>query len=271
MIHFAKGVKPDASMIAEALHKWIQFEFPHIEKICVKIVTGGDTKQEKEIAKTFKSERKTQIENESDDNVPYFHYCLECQPFSRDHVCIITPDRPPMCSKDRFQVKAAALFGASWHPWKRRDLEEQDIRGTIKVDVPIDAKYGEYPTVNEAVERLSPGNINRVQLHGLREFPHTSCGCFQYLTFWIESLNGFGIIERNYQGQAPEGLTWNILANAAGGKQAPGVIGTSKNYLLSKRFMEGEGGFEALRWTTPKVFEIIKDRIHNIDTVHIEK
>jgi len=176
-----------------------------------------------------------------------------------------------MCGRDRLLAKAVTLFGASWHPWKRRDLEDQDIRGTIKVDVPTNTKYGEYPAVNKAVERLSPGNIKRVQLHGLREFPHTSCGCFQYLTFWIESLNGFGIMERNYKGEVPESLTWNILANAAGGKQTPGIIGTSKNYLLSKRFIQGEGGFESLRWISPKVLEIIKDRIHNKDNIQIGK
>jgi acetyl-CoA decarbonylase/synthase complex subunit beta len=174
-----------------------------------------------------------------------------------------------MCGRDRLLSKAAALFGASWHPWKRRDLEDQNIRGIIEVKAAKDTTNGEYREVNQVLGRLSPGNIKRVQLHGLREFPHTSCGCFQYLTFWIESLNGFGIIERNYAGEAPEGLTWNILANAAGGKQTPGIIGTSKNYLLSKRYMQGEGGFESLRWASPKAMGIVKDRLPDNNNVLI--
>lgn len=269
VINCAEGVKPDALMIAEALHKWILYEFPYIERVHVKIITGDDTKKAKEMAEVFRTKRNEIIENESDDTVQYFHYCLECQPFARDHVCIVTPDRPPMCGKDRLQVKSAALFGASRHPWKRRDLEDQDIRGSIEVGAGTDPEYGEYTSVNKAVEKLSPSHIKRVQLHGLREFPHTNCGCFQYLVFWLQSLNGFGIIERNYQGEAPEGLTWNILANAAGGKQTPGVVGVSRSYLLSKRFMQGEGGLDSLRWVSPKAFEAIKDRIPNEDNVQV--
>ncbi|MDP6127403.1 MAG: hypothetical protein QF432_04535 [Dehalococcoidales bacterium] len=269
LIKCAGKVKPDASMIAEAVSKWVQFEFPYIENVRVSIITGEEVRKTKKMAETFKAERGSVIENESDDTVQYFHYCLECQPFSKDHVCIITPDRPPMCGRDRLLSKAAALFGASWHPWKRRDLEDQNIRGIIEVKAAKDTTNGEYREVNQVLGRLSPGNIKRVQLHGLREFPHTSCGCFQYLTFWIESLNGFGIIERNYAGEAPEGLTWNILANAAGGKQTPGIIGTSKNYLLSKRYMQGEGGFESLRWASPKAMGIVKDRLPDNNNVLI--
>ena len=207
----------------------------------------------------FRSERKNALQEESDDTVEFFHYCLECQPFSKDHVCIITPDRPPMCGRDRFQIKSAALFGASWHPWKRRGLEGQELRGAIAAGEPIDEKKGEYRSVNQCVEKLSPAHIERVQLHAVREFPHTSCGCFQYLVFWIKSLNGLGVMERDYQGQAPEGMTWNKLANEAGGKQTPGVVGVSRNYLRSKRFMQGEGGLAAVRWMSPKAFEALKD------------
>ena len=258
-IRAAKDVKPDASMIAEAVQKFTLFEYPYIEKVHVTVLTGEQAEKEKPAIDAFKSERKVTIANESDDTVGSFSYCIECQPFAKDHVCIVTPDRPPMCGRDRFQTKSAVLFGASWHPWKRRDLEGQEIRGAIQVGEPIDAKKGEYKEVNEAVRDLSPGRVTRVQIHGLREFPHTSCGCFGFLVFWLESLNGFGIMERNYKGEAPEGFNWDILANAAGGKQRPGIVGASRNYLRSKRFMQGEGGLAALRWASPKAYAAVKD------------
>ncbi len=270
-IHTEKGIIPDTHMIAETLHKWIAFEFPYIEKIHISIITGEKARKASMSAKKFQSKRFKMIAEESDDNVRYFNYCLECQPFAKDHVCIITPDRPPMCGRDRFQVKAAALFGASWHPWKRRDLESQDIRGSIEAGAPIDAKNGEYASANKAVEQFSPSHIKRVQLHGLREFPHTSCGCFQYLVFWIESLKGIGIMERDYQYEAPEGLTWDLLANAAGGKQAPGITGVSRFYLRSKRFMQGEGGLAAVRWFSPKAQAALKDLLPDPGKVQVGK
>ena len=269
LIHCAKGVKPEVSIIAQALQKWIPYQFPYIEKVFVKILIGEDAKKERLSAQEFQTERKKIIENESDDTVKYFHYCIECQPFSKVHVCIITPNRPPMCGRDRFQVKAAALFGASWHPWKRRELEGVEMRGAIEVGDAIDVNYGEYHTVDEAIEKLSPGHIKRVKLHGLREYPHTSCGCFQFLAFWIKSLDGIGIMERDYRGEAPEGITWDMLANAAGGKQTPGITGVSRNYLRSKRFMQGEGGLEAVRWVSPRAFEAIKGLLPHPDKVRV--
>lgn len=270
-IYSEKGVIPDGYMIAEALQKWIAFEFPYIEKIHITILTGEQAREASPSVKALQSKRSRMIAEESDDNVKYFNYCLECQPFAKDHVCIITPDRPPMCGRDRFQVKSAALFGASWHPWKRRELENQEMRGSIEAGKALDINNGEYLSANRAIEQFSPSHIKRVHLHGLREFPHTSCGCFQFLVFWIESLNGIGIMERDYKGEAPEGITWDMLANAAGGKQAPGVTGASRNYLRSKRFMQGEGGFQTVRWVSPRAFEALKFLLPNSEQVIIGK
>jgi len=270
-IHLAQGAKADASIVAEALRAWILYEFPYIEKAHVTILTGKDANVARAAAEKFQTERREIIQNESDDTVEYFTYCLECQPFAKDHVCIITPDRPPMCGRDRFQVKAAALFGASWHPWKRRGLAGQQLRGAIRVGTALDTRYGEYVSVNKAVKRLSPAHIGRVQLHGLREYPHTSCGCFQFLAFWTNSLDGIGIMERDYKGEAPDGITWDKLANAAGGKQAPGITGVSGNYLRSRRFMQGEGGFAAVRWVSPKAYTALKDLLPDPGNIQIGK
>ena len=269
VVYLAKGVAPDPTRIAESIQKWLNYQFPYLEKIHVGIVVGESARKMKAVAEGFRQERKRAIAQESDDNVKYFTYCIECQPFSKDHVCIVTPDRPPMCGRDRFQVKSAALFGASWHPWKRQELEDQELRGMVAVSQPLDISTGEYREVNQAVEKLSPSHIKRVQLHAVREFPHTSCGCFQFLVFWLKSLDGLGIMERDYLGEAPEGLTWNKLANAAGGKQTPGVVGVSHNYLRSRRFMQGEGGLEAVRWASPRAFEAIKDRLTHLEKVQV--
>ena len=139
----------------------------------------------------------------------------------------------------------------------------------IRVNQPIDIKKGEYSEVNQAIEKLAPSHIKRVQLHAVRDFPHTSCGCFQFLVFWLKSMDGLGIMERNYPGEAPEGLTWNKLANDAGGKQTPGVVGVSSAYLRSKRFMQGEGGPGAVRWASPRAFETLKDHLPRQEKVRV--
>jgi acetyl-CoA decarbonylase/synthase, CODH/ACS complex subunit beta len=269
LIQFEHGVEISAARIAEALSRWLPYEFPYLEKIHIRILTGEEAKKARSGVDEFRATRKKVIVEESDDNVTQFHYCLECQPFAKDHVCIITPDRPPMCGRDRLMQKAAALFGVSMHPWKRRELEAKEIRGTIQIKHVIDASKGEYAEVNQAIERLSPSHIQRVQIHGLREFPHTSCGCFQFLVFWIESLSGMGIMERDYPGVSPEGFTWDKLANAAGGKQAPGIVGVSRNYLRSRRFLQGEGGLSEVRWASPRAFEAIKDLLPQPEKVQV--
>jgi acetyl-CoA decarbonylase/synthase complex subunit beta len=269
VIHLARGTSFDPQRVALAVQSWLKYEFPYLEKIRVTLVNGEEAGRMKGEVDKYRAERERMIEHESDDTVKYFNYCLECQPFSKDHVCIITPDRPPMCGRDRFQIKSAALFGASWHPWKRQELSEKELRGSIAVGQPLNAAAGEYAEVNQALEKLSPSHLKRVQLHAIRECPHTSCGCFQFLVFRLESLGGIGIMERDYPGEAPEGLTWNKLANAAGGKQTPGVAGVSRNYLKSKRFMQGEGGLGAVRWVSPRAFEALKDRIPHPENVQV--
>ncbi len=95
---------------------------------------------------------------------------------------------------------------------------------------------------------MTHGKLQRVYLHSLREFPHTSCGCFQALAFWIESVQGIGIISRNSTAVTPDGQTWEKLANRAGGKQSPGITGVSLEYIRSKSFLRGDGGLSNVVW-----------------------
>jgi len=72
-------------------------------------------------------------------------------------------------------------------------------------------------------------------------------------------------------GEAPESFTWDKLANTAGGKQTAGIVGASRNYLRSKRFMQGEGGFDAVRWVSPRAFQVLQDLLPNPNEVQIGK
>jgi len=269
-IRIAPGTAPTLSGFREAIRSGLEYHFPYLEDVNVAIVTfqeGLSVLAEK--ARGFREERRKAIEAESDETAEYFHYCIECQPFAREHVCIITPDRPPMCGRNRYQVMAAALFGASWHPYKRREVLDGALRGRLPVEAPLDPEKGEYANVNRLVEQLSGGKVKRVQLHSLREYPHTSCGCFGYLAFWMDDPEGIGVMERGYKGEAPGGITWDTLANRAGGKQCAGIAGVSAAYLRSPRFLAGDGGVGAIRWVSPKAYDILKDRLPQQARVHV--
>jgi CO dehydrogenase/acetyl-CoA synthase beta subunit len=68
-------------------------------------------------------------------------------------------------------------------------------------------------------------------------------------------------MHRGYEGYAPGGLTWYKLANLAGGKQAPGVVGVSLAYLRSPKAFAGEGGLSSIKWATEKALGFMQERL----------
>ncbi len=98
-------------------------------------------------------------------------------------------------------------------------------------------------------------------MHSLRDYPHTSCGCFQVLAFWIEAVGGIGLMQRGSTAITPDGQSWDSLANRAGGKQSPGVMGISIAYIRSPHFLEGDGGLGNLVWADRKLHSMIRDSI----------
>ncbi|MCX7014676.1 MAG: hypothetical protein NTW86_19365 [Candidatus Sumerlaeota bacterium] len=251
-----------ASRLAGAIAAGLRFNFPFLERIHVRVVASADEAARlRPRIDAFRKQRRAALAAESDETAREFFYCIECQPFSHAHACIVTPDRWPMCGRDRQQVIANALFGAgiNYHPWKRRDIQDVDLRAGIPAGTALDPLRGEYDSVNQAASRVTGRKIERVFLHSVRDYPHSNCGCFHFLAFWMEERQGIGVMERNYKRSAPGGRTWDQLANAAGGKQCPGLAGASPAYLRSPKFLQGDGGHAAIRWLSPKAFKIIQD------------
>jgi len=262
---FALGLGDDAVLeperLADVLRAGLKWHFPRLRGIRVRLVFDRARLAEAAAgARRFRAMRADVIAKQAERDVGDFVACIECQTFSHSHVCIVTPGRPPMCGRDPGQVKAAALFGATWHPYRRRGLEVQELREVIGKGRCLDARRGEYEGVNEAARRLTRGVIQRVYLHSLTGYPHSSCGCFHYLAFRIEG-HGIGVMHRGYSGRAPNGETWDSLANRAGGKQADGVTGLSAGYLRSPEFLRGDGGWESVVWVTKKTLDQVRDML----------
>ncbi len=71
------------------------------------------------------------------------------------------------------------------------------------------------------------------------------------------------IVNREYAGSTPLGMSFAELASmTGGGQQTPGFMGHGKHFIASKKFMRAEGGIARIVWM-PKA---LKDEVRtNLD------
>jgi acetyl-CoA decarbonylase/synthase complex subunit beta/acetyl-CoA synthase len=94
------------------------------------------------------------------------------------------------------------------------------------------------------------------------EYPMTCCGCFEAIALMLPEVNGIMVVNREFAGITPSGMSFSTLAGTiGGGAQTPGFAGISKNYILSDRFLQGEGGIERLVWMPSPLKEELKNRL----------
>jgi len=272
-IELRKGVELDPEQVADAIYWGIRMEYPRLEQIAVHIIYDSDLlASEAENVKTYKRARDQFVKSITEDNSDTFYACTECRPFSLVHTCIVTPERQPMCGARTYNsVKAAAYLGSAFVPWKRRSEEELPLRYAFPKGRVLDAQRGEYEGCNQVYQEMTHGQLQRVYLHSLRDFPHTSCGCFQALAFWIEEVKGIGIMLRGSEAITPSGANWEQLANRAGGKQSPGIMGVSVYYIRSARFLQGDGGIHNVVWLDSGLYKRISDKLLPGQRVATEK
>jgi len=116
--------------------------------------------------------------------------------------------------------------------------------------------------VNRFVKKASHGEIERCSLYSVMEYPMTCCGCFEAIALMLPEVNGIMVVNREYKGVTPSGMTFSTLAGTiGGGAQTPGFAGISKNYILSDKFLQGEGGIERLVWISAEVKDELKPRL----------
>ena len=255
----APGVKLDSMQIGEVIYYGIRLQYPRLEKIKVQIIFDEDSvEKESESIRQFKAARRQLIGSMVEENTEEFCVCIECRPFSLEHTCILPPDRIPMCaSRTYFTVKADSCFGSSPVPFKRQSEKELPLKLVFNKGPVLDAEKGEYEGCNKIYQELTGDRLQKVYLHSLRSYPHTSCGCFQNLAFWINEVKGIGIISRNSKAIAPNGHTWDSLANYAGGKQSDGIMGVSLSYIRSHQFLKGDGGICNVVWVDSDLYSKI--------------
>jgi acetyl-CoA decarbonylase/synthase complex subunit beta len=200
--------------------------------------------------KTYE-ERDAKARGLKDEEVDSFYGCTLCQSFAPSHICVITPQRYANCG------------AISW--FDGRAAAKVDPKGpvfTIQRGETIDSEKGEYSGVNQVVKDKSLGDIDRVQLYSAFGYPHTSCGCFEGVAFYIPEVDGFGIVHRDFKGPSVNGLPFSTMADStAGGRQIDGFHGISIEYMRSPKFLQGDGGWRRVVWVPSAVKERVKEFI----------
>ncbi len=243
-----KGLK-SLVQIAKATMMLFKNELPFIEKIEAVYITDADlvTKVLNEVAMRIYEERDARVEALHDEDVDEFYSCTLCQSFAPTNVCVVSPDRPSLCGAiSWFDGRAAAK------------VDPEGPNRAIPKGELIDPIGGEYSGVNEFAKEESGGEYERVKLHSFFEYPHTSCGCFEVIGFYMPEVDGIGWVHRGYPEPAPNGLPFSTMAGqTGGGKQIAGFLGVGISYFRSKKFIQADGGWYRVVWM-PKE---LKDRI----------
>ena len=230
--------------LGKALSALYKEEFPIIESMSVRILTEkSEVESFIETARSQYEQRDARSRELSEEDVDVFYGCVMCQSFAPTHVCVVTPDRTALCGAiNWFDCRAAAKMDPDGPIFE------------IEKGAVIDDVKGEYENVNAAVAEKSQGTFDRVYLHSVFGHPHTSCGCFEAVAFYIPELDGIGIVDRDFKGETPLGIPFSAMAGqCSGGKQIEGFAGLSLEYMRSPKFLQADGGYERIIWLPKEI------------------
>ncbi|HEX9262096.1 MAG TPA: CO dehydrogenase/CO-methylating acetyl-CoA synthase complex subunit beta, partial [Candidatus Bathyarchaeia archaeon] len=246
---FQKGLN-SFEYIGKVLHRLFKSELPIIEKVQITFITDPAKVSEfyPEAMQAYET-RDAKARGLKDEDVDKFYGCVLCQSFAPSHVCVITPQRYSNCG------------AISW--FDGRASAQIDPKGpvfAIERGELINAEKGEFSGVNETVKKRTLGEVNKVWLYTAFDHPHTSCGCFEAVAFYIPEVDGFGVVNRSFKGVSVNGLPFSTLADStAGGRQVDGFHGMSIEYMRSKKFLAADGGWNRVVWLPKEVKERVKE------------
>ncbi|MEM3737637.1 MAG: CO dehydrogenase/CO-methylating acetyl-CoA synthase complex subunit beta [Candidatus Bathyarchaeia archaeon] len=258
---YRKGLN-SLKIYGRILIKLLKAQLPFLEKIQVTILTDEEkVKEGLAKAKEVYRERDDRARALSDEEAPEFYSCLLCQSFAPNNVCVITPDRFSPCGATSwFDAKVAC------------QIDPKGPNTRIEKGRCLDPIAGEWEGVNKFAYERSNQTISRVFLHSAFDYPHTVCGCFESIVFYIPEVDGMGIVPRDFKEVCVNGLTFSSMANVTGGGvQSPGFIGVSTGYLRSRKFIQRDGGWDRVVWMPSILKDRLKDFPDDIPPNKLEK
>jgi acetyl-CoA synthase len=223
-----------------------------VDKVAVRINSQPEAVKAKvQEAREAFAVRDDRIAGLTDESVDLFYSCTICQSYAPDHVCVITPQRLGLCGAYNW-LDGRANF----------EINPTGPNQPIAKGRTIDAAKGEWEGINKFVYQYSNHKVERFCAYSLLEAPMTSCGCFECIVAVLPLANGVMVVNREYQGMTPCGMSFGDLASVAGGgAQTPGFVGVGRLYLSSPKFLAADGGVRRLVWMPKSLKDGIRDRL----------
>jgi acetyl-CoA synthase len=241
--------------LAEVVYHEIMDEFDSVVDKCqVTLVTDAEKVREileNEAMPRYRA-RDERLASMTDESVDTFYTCILCQSFAPSHCCVVTPERLGLCG------------AVSWLDAKAtKELTPTGpCQPIVKTGV-LDARTGAFEAVNQAVSAASHGVTERVTLYSILEDPMTSCGCFECICGILPEANGVLVVNREYAGATPSGMTFGELASmTGGGVQTPGFMGHGRRFIASKKFAAAEGGVTRIVWMPKELKDDVAERLN---------
>ena len=250
---FAKGLR--LKDFGEVLYAMIMDEFGSVVDKCeIRFITDLDKVNDflDNVAMPRYRARDDRLASLTDESVDTFYTCILCQSFAPAHCCVVTPERLGLCG------------AVSWLDAKATyELSPTGPSQPIPKEGLIDERLGSYEAVNKMVANATHGAVENVTLYSLIEDPMTSCGCFECICGIMPEVNGVVVVNREYAGMTPTGMTFGELASmTGGGVQTPGFMGHGRHFIASKKFISAEGGIERIVWMPKELKDDIADRLN---------
>jgi len=227
-------------------------EYSFIDKIQITLITDEqEVKKHREGALKAYEARDERIRGMKDEEVDVFYGCSLCQSFAPNHICIVSPQRISLCG------------ALSW----------LDCRASAKIDPDgpnfpvekgecLDEEKGEFSGINEVIEEYSHGSNEKIYMYSMFDYPHTSCGCFEAIAFYLPEVDGIGMVDRNFKGTAVNGLKFSTMAGqTGGGEQSVGFLGFGVLWMQSDKFFKADGGWNRIVWMPSYLKEKAKEYI----------
>ncbi|MDD5097632.1 MAG: acetyl-CoA decarbonylase/synthase complex subunit alpha/beta [Candidatus Omnitrophica bacterium] len=248
---FAKGFR--LKHLGVILQAMLHQEYSVIvDKVQVKLYTNPEdvARLIVDAQKVFQN-RDERLKGMTDESVDAFYSCLLCQSFAPNHVCIVTPERSGLCGAYSW-LDAKASF----------EIIPTGPNQPIVKGQPLNEKLGQWGSINALVQQKSNKTIDRVNMYSLMDAPQSSCGCFECIVAVVPEANGVMIVNRDYSGLTPSGMSFTTLAGSVGGGvQTPGFMGVGKLYILSKKFILAEGGLIRVVWMPKELKEMLGEKL----------
>ncbi len=250
---FEKGLR--LKDFAEVLYVMIMDEFDAVVDKCqVTLITDPVEagKFRDEIAMPRYAQRDDRLASMTDEAVDRYYTCILCQSFAPAHCCVVTPERLGLCG------------AVSWLDAKAtNELDPNGPCQPIFKEGCTDERTGRFESVDKAIYDATHGAVESVTLYSILEDPMTSCGCFECICGIEPMSGGFIVVNREFKGMTPAGMTFGELASCTGGGvQTPGYMGHGRHFISSKKFIAAEGGIERIVWMPKELKDDVAERLN---------